>query len=249
MFTVKSLVTARPGRHLDEKGLYLEVGKDGATKRWLYRFTSPVTFKVTEAGLGVFPVVGLADARAKAADMRAAIAKGVDPIIAKRETRAADIAKREAARTLADAVAAYQKAFVTKGRWVIEKMALLKRHLPILLAQPLSEIATKDVLPALAPVQAATPKTAARAQIVLSTIFDYAIAMGMHTGTNPASSHVFPVLSAAAATRCSASNDAIRPSPELLCPSASQSFCQPPVPAMVDLNLRSQPRGVAGRMG
>jgi integrase len=194
MFTVKSIQAAGPGRHRDDKGLYLEVSKDGATKRWLYRFTSPVTFKVTEAGLGVFPTIGLADARAKATDMRAAIAKGVDPIIAKRETRAAAIAMQKAAMTLSDALAAYQQAFKNKGATTADLVALLKRHAGLLLSQPMAAISTTDVLKVLQPLQALLPKTAAKVRAAISTIFDYAIARDMFVGTNPASRSVFRFL-------------------------------------------------------
>jgi hypothetical protein len=42
-----------PGGHRvdGETGLYLYVSPDGQIRRWIFRFTSPVTKRVTETGL------------------------------------------------------------------------------------------------------------------------------------------------------------------------------------------------------
>src|SRR6516165_1004208 len=79
-----------PGKYRveGETGLYLWVAPDGQVRRWLFRFTSPVTNRVTEAGLDLAPAVSLADAKAKAMDLRRQIANGVDPIHAKRAEKA-----------------------------------------------------------------------------------------------------------------------------------------------------------------
>jgi integrase len=189
MFTVRTAQTAKPGRHRVEKNLFFEVSDDGS-KRWLYRFTSPLTRRVTEAGLGTFPVIGLAAARAKAIEYRALVAKGVDPIQAKRAARAATLEARKKAMTLGDALTAYATAFAGKGK-TAERAATLRRHAQGLLTQPLDKITTEGALTALAPVQAAKPKTAARARSAISAVFDYAEARGWFTGANPARVNVF----------------------------------------------------------
>jgi hypothetical protein len=114
MFTVKSLLAAKPGRHRIEQGLYVDVDP-GQRRRFVLRFVSPVTHRATEAGLGVSPATGLADARAKAAKYRAMIAKGDDPIIAKREKRVADIAETKAKTALKDAIVAKPHKFRRGG--------------------------------------------------------------------------------------------------------------------------------------
>jgi hypothetical protein len=195
VLTVRSVQTATPGRHLDGRGLYLEVSQDGKTKRWLYRFTSPVTHRPTEAGgIGIFPETSLADARAKADEYRSLVKQGIDPIVAKREKRAARIALQKSATTFDDALRAYVDAFADKGAAIFELDALVRRHVAALLPRPLASIATSDVLSALAPVQTRLPKTAARVRAATSVVFGYALARDMFTGSNPASREVFKFL-------------------------------------------------------
>ena len=89
-FTNRSVTTAQPGRvHTGTPGLYLFVSPDRQTRRWIFRFTSPVTKRVNETGLGVVPVVTLAEARDKALELRRQIANGVDPVQSKRTERQA----------------------------------------------------------------------------------------------------------------------------------------------------------------
>jgi integrase len=198
LFTVRSLQTAPVGRTRIEPNLYLEVTKDGRTRRFLYRFVSPVTHRATESGLGVWPAVSLADARAKAADMRSAIAKGVDPIIANREERAARKATNQPATTLGSALTAYVDAYRDKGDSTQQLKAALERHAASLLPRSIAEITTNEVLAVLAPIQAKLPKTAARVRANLSVIFNYALARAMFTGGDPASAAIFKFLLPAA---------------------------------------------------
>ena len=77
---------ATPGRWRDPKSrnLYLDVKAKGIY-HWTYRYTRPSTKKKTETGLG--PLL-IDDARAKARELAAVVAKGIDPVEAKREARA-----------------------------------------------------------------------------------------------------------------------------------------------------------------
>ena len=72
-------------------GLMLTPGKTDS--KWTLRFTSPITGKRRDAGLGVYPEVSIADAREKALTMRKLIDGGADPIDARnREQQAASVA-------------------------------------------------------------------------------------------------------------------------------------------------------------
>ncbi|MGC1563368.1 MAG: Arm DNA-binding domain-containing protein, partial [Bradyrhizobium sp.] len=95
----KQVALMPPGRHRveGEPGLYLYVSSDQQTRRWIFRFTSPVSKRVTETGLGAVPVISLADAKTKAHDMRKQIANGVCPINAKRKELASRVTFREVA--------------------------------------------------------------------------------------------------------------------------------------------------------
>src|SRR3569623_3274690 len=77
---------SKPGMYADGGGLYLVVDKSGA-KRWtfIYRWQG----KRRAMGLGGLLDVSLATARQKAADDRALIDAGKDPIVKRQSERAA----------------------------------------------------------------------------------------------------------------------------------------------------------------
>jgi hypothetical protein len=75
----------KPGMLADGHGLYLQVGRSNA-RSWIFRYFRHG--KSHEMGLGSLAIVGLAKARAKAAECRALLAEGVDPIAAERPTMA-----------------------------------------------------------------------------------------------------------------------------------------------------------------
>ncbi|MBO0733326.1 MAG: DUF4102 domain-containing protein [Methylocapsa sp.] len=75
------MATASPGRYGDGRGLWLAVSSKDAAK-WVFRFSWQG--RVTEAGLGAFPAVGLAEAREKAAEARKLRASRINPIEARR---------------------------------------------------------------------------------------------------------------------------------------------------------------------
>ena len=76
-----------PGYHADGGGLYLQISKAGA-KSWVYRFT--LRKRTRDMGLGSVLFVSLAEARAKVADCRALVGRGIDPIEQARADAAAN---------------------------------------------------------------------------------------------------------------------------------------------------------------
>ena len=82
-----------PGKLHDGGGLYLVVtqGRSGINKSWSLRY-SIGNSQHRYLGLGAFPLVGLAEARRRAADARRLLSDGVDPISYKRDQRAALVA-------------------------------------------------------------------------------------------------------------------------------------------------------------
>lgn len=71
----------KAGRHSDGGGLYLNVGPT-SKKSWLFMWV-PKGGKRREMGLGAYPTVTLAKARASAAECRTAVSEGRDPIVDK----------------------------------------------------------------------------------------------------------------------------------------------------------------------
>jgi len=88
--------------HHDGAGVYLQVtnGRPGINRSWLFRYG--IGEKNRYLGLGAFPLVGLAQAREKAADARKLLSEGIDPIAHKRAQRAS-LSQRDAAGTSARA--------------------------------------------------------------------------------------------------------------------------------------------------
>ena len=76
--------TTKPGRHADGATLYLNVKRSGA-KSWVQRVV--VDGRRHDLGLGPYPAVSLAKARRRAADNRALIADGGDPLAPHRKAK------------------------------------------------------------------------------------------------------------------------------------------------------------------
>lgn len=91
-FTARGIISVnRPGYHADpeNKGLYLQVTQTstGISRSWIFRFTSPITLKRREMGIGPIESFSLSNARLKALDLRRLVLDGTDPLeqrIAKR---------------------------------------------------------------------------------------------------------------------------------------------------------------------
>lgn len=84
-FTARGIISlAKPGYHADpdNKGLYLQITKfqGSITKSWIFRFSSPITLKRREMGIGSLESFSLANARLKALDLRRSILDGIDPL-------------------------------------------------------------------------------------------------------------------------------------------------------------------------
>ena len=166
-----------PGRYSDGGGLHLYISK-AKRKSWVLRVT--IDGRRRDIGLGGFPAVGLAGAREKAGDNRAAVAEGRDPVAEKR----------------APAMPAFSEACqavheVNKPRWRNERhiaswMQTLKRHaMPTLGNTPLDRIERGDVLQVLTPIWTTRPETARRVRQRMRTVFRWAMAHGFME-TNPA---------------------------------------------------------------
>lgn len=189
--THKQAEKAPAGRHSvpSYKGLYLLVSASGQ-RRWVYRYTKPTTGKVTEAGLGGFDVLGLADARDVANDHRKALkGKGkVDPIEAKRAAKAERLAQQRAAITFGEVATDYiaEKASGWSENHCYNVHLLLTRHAKALANKPLAAITSDDIVATLNPMRKHAPNQERRALTAISLVFQYAEAREIFDGRNPA---------------------------------------------------------------
>jgi integrase len=181
----KDVALMAPGRHRveGETGLYLLVSPDLQTRRWIFRYTSPVTRKVTETGLDMASSVSLAQAKQKALDLRRQLANGVCPIHAKREERASRVTFKEAADAW---IETHKSSWRSKG---MERNVnlLLRLHGKPLANKPVKEITPDMVQAALAELWAKTPLQGRRVLSAWERVLDFARARGWRQGDNPAS--------------------------------------------------------------
>src|SRR5262245_16230844 len=102
----------KPGRYSDGGNLILRISDDGH-KTWAFRFMRDGGGGT--AGLGSCRVLSLADAREFAAGMRKQLAVGLDPLVERDKTRAAE--RAAAARLLTFREAAKRFLADRKGGW------------------------------------------------------------------------------------------------------------------------------------
>src|SRR5882762_8824983 len=93
--------TTKPGVYSDGKGLSLVVERSDAGvlhRRWVFRYTSPVTGKRREMGLGTPSDRGLISVRALATEYRGMVKDHIDPLDRRNEVEAAEREKKQAER-------------------------------------------------------------------------------------------------------------------------------------------------------
>ena len=168
---------AKPYKLTDERGLYLLVTPQGHRYwRFNYRFGG----KAKTLAFGVFPDVGLAEAREKRDAARRMIAAGEDPGAQKKLAAAEERAREQASF---GAVAnewlermekeGRSESTLSKMRWLIDFAR------PALGARPIADIAAPELLEVLRKVEArGRYETANRLRSTFGTLFRYAIATG-----------------------------------------------------------------------
>ena len=132
-----------------DSGLYIQIGANRTTA-WIYRFQ--IAGKRREMGLGTYPEVTLAEAGEKAGDARKMIARGEDPLAAR---RAANV-EPEAAVTFKKAAEQYIEAH--RAGWRNAKHAWQWSRTLEMFAYPkigekaVADVSTADVLAILTPL-------------------------------------------------------------------------------------------------
>lgn len=176
-----------------EPGLNLQVAKgvDGLARSWVFRYTSPITKKRREMGLGTVDQRSLAEARAKANGLRKLILDDIDPMEQREKERAARIAEHanrvtfEKAATQCIAAKAHEwKNDKHKSQW---ENTLAAYAYPVIGAKAVNDITMEDVLKVLEPIWVTKTETATRVRQRIETVIDWAKARKLYEGENPAS--------------------------------------------------------------
>ena len=173
----KGIATTKPYKMPDGGGMYLEVAPSGG--KW-WRFKYRFEGKEKRLSLGVYPDVGLRDARDKHAEARRLLAAGVDPSANK---KAAKAAQGERAANSFETVA---REWFDKHapNWKENHSSKIIRRLevdifPWLGARPIGEVAAPELLAAIRRIESrGALETAHRALANCGQVFRYAVATG-----------------------------------------------------------------------
>jgi integrase len=184
--TARTVATlTKPGRHSDGGNLYLLITKteSGLSKRWVCMYT--FAGKQREAGFGLASVVTLAEARSKAAEWRSMLAKGIDPLAAKRAAKQAACGRKTFGDCAADLIRSKRSGWRNKvhaGQW----STTIETYCGPILGLPVDAVDTQAVLSVLTPIWQTIPETASRLRGRIEAILDAAKVHGLRTGENPA---------------------------------------------------------------
>jgi integrase len=159
----------------DGGGLQLWVTPDGA-KRWriAYRFGG----SQRALAVGVYPDIGLKDARDAREAARKILARGEDPLLVKKTAKAAKAEKR------ANTFSAIAGELAEKKRRDKKSAATLRKFdwfmsfaFPALGSRPIAEISAREVLAVLKDIEArGTHETARKLRTAIGDVFRFAIA-------------------------------------------------------------------------
>jgi len=180
----------KPYRLNDGKGLFILVNPNGS-KYWRLNYSFQGSRK--KLSLGVYPNVGLKQARLKALDCQRLISEGIDPSKKRQEQKQVVKQAIENEQRLADGIPLENSFADVSARWLdgfeptvvpatFKKVARrLEMHVyPYLGHKPIAEIKAPDVLEVVLPIaKRQTVETAHRVLNHCHRIFKYAVAHGL----------------------------------------------------------------------
>jgi integrase len=178
---------AKPGRHGDGDGLYLQVRPSGS-KSWVLRYQ--YQREKGWMGLGSARFVSLAEAREKAFEAHRQLRQGINPL----EARTADKAERRASEAKRVSFAECAARFVADrgSEWRSAKhrrdwLGVFGRYaFPVFGDLPVAAIDTPLVLRVLEPIWLDKAGTARKLRQRLEAVLDWARVRGYRDGENPA---------------------------------------------------------------
>ncbi|NOD87406.1 MULTISPECIES: site-specific integrase [unclassified Ruegeria] len=173
--TARQVQHAKPGKHSDGGGLWLVVSPTG-TRKWVLRHT--VDGKRRERGLGGYPAVSVADARAKAAAVRSGDKMSLE--------KSPSQNGKATFRSAMDRYLTLRGAEWSNSKHAKQWPSTLRTYAGSLMDMPVDAIRTADVAGCLIPIWQTKPETASRVRQRIERILSASIAMGERDGPNPA---------------------------------------------------------------
>lgn len=173
-----------PYRVADTNGLCIEVRPTGA-KLWRYRYR--YAGKASMVGLGDYPAVSLAAARAERDRLRALVKGGGDPAQARRIERAAAVTQAESTfAAIAEELLVKRAREGLSPASVARERRLIEKDMASIGRMPIANVTAPELLSALRKLEGrGIVETAHRARSLAGRVFRYAIATG-RAQRNPA---------------------------------------------------------------
>ena len=180
-------------------GIYVFVR--GNSKKFVFRFVSPVTSKASMVTLGDVSRMSLADARKEASRLRDLLDQGLDPAAEKRREKEK---KKESARKARAVEVSNSKTFAALAdQWLSERVkagyydknirgaSVVRSYLdrtinPAIGHILIGELTPRDVFSAVKPLWSTTTSAKDKCLRIISQVFRWAKAMNFVTGDNPA---------------------------------------------------------------
>lgn len=184
----------RLGYHADPqvRGLYLQVTrwKNQIAKSWIFRYTSPLTGKRREMGLGPLSLCPLSSARLIAQQNLQFIQTGLDPIEERQrqlqENRLARLSHRTVEEVSRECIAAKSPEWKNKKhtqQWI----TTLETYIfPTLGQLPINKLTTQALYGVFKDIWLTKHETASRTRQRIEVIWNWAKAHGYCEGENPA---------------------------------------------------------------
>jgi len=168
-------------------GLLLQCGEHNA-RSWVLR--TKVGARRREIGLGPFPEVTLADARAAAREIRAKIRDGIDPVQERRAARAALVAAEAKSikfREAAEKFLAMKKNEFRNSKHRQQWTATLETYaFPVIGNLPVDAVGLPHIVAVLQPLWIEKTVTATRLRGRIEAVLSWATVSGFRSGDNPA---------------------------------------------------------------
>jgi integrase len=154
-----ALLKKPPKRHPDGDGLFFKTAGQGKAY-WTARYT--LGKRERETSLGPFPEVTLDEARIKHLELRAAIAKGTDPVAKRNAKTVHSITGTPTFGQCADQFIALNEGGWKNSKHHAQWVATLKTYAAPIRALPVDQVDTKAILNVLTPIWSDKSETASR---------------------------------------------------------------------------------------
>lgn len=183
--TDRQVSSAPTGRYgiTGPRGLMLAVSKAKAdaepARSWLMRYQ--LYHSRHDLGLGSYPDVTLSKARERGWEVRRLLAEGIDPLQQRRQ------AKTLSFKAAAEALIESKQSGWRNAKHAAQWPATLATYVyPKIGTLDVKVVDTQAIVEVLRPIWSIKPETASRVRQRMEAVLDYATALGVRTGDNPA---------------------------------------------------------------